>query len=107
MSDATPITSAAYCATKGAVELMAKALAMELAPHNVRVNCVAPGNIHSPMNEELFRSPEYEALMIDRTPAGRVGVPEDIAPATVFLVSPAARYVHGASLLVDGGWAAQ
>jgi NAD(P)-dependent dehydrogenase (short-subunit alcohol dehydrogenase family) len=99
--------SAAYCATKGAVELMTKALSMELAPHNVRVNAVAPGNIHSPMNEAYFESPEYEALMIERTPAGRVGVVEDIAPATVYLASPAARYVHGASLLVDGGWAAQ
>jgi glucose 1-dehydrogenase len=99
--------SAAYCATKGAIELMTKALAMELAPHNVRVNAVAPGNIHSPMNEAYFESPEYEALMIERTPAGRVGVVEDIAPAAVFLASPAARYVHGVSLLVDGGWAAQ
>jgi glucose 1-dehydrogenase len=99
--------SAAYCATKGAVELMAKALATELAAHNVRVNALAPGNVRTAMNEELLRDPEYERSMVERTPAGRVGLVEDIAPAAVFLASEAARYVHGASLLVDGGWVAQ
>ncbi len=99
-------SSAAYCATKGAIEMLVKALSTEFAPRGVRVNAIAPGNIHSPMNEEFFRSPEYERAMIERTPAGRVGVVEDIAPAAVFLASEAARYVHGVSLLVDGGWAA-
>jgi NAD(P)-dependent dehydrogenase (short-subunit alcohol dehydrogenase family) len=98
--------SAAYCATKGAIELLVKALATEFAPRGVRVNAIAPGNIHSPMNEEFFKSPEYERSMIEQTPAGRVGVVEDIAPAAVFLASEAGRYVHGVSLLVDGGWAA-
>lgn len=99
--------SAAYCGTKGAIELMTKSLAMELAPVGVRVNAVAPGNIHTPMNAHLFESTEYERTMIERTPLGRVGVVEDIAPVAVFLASDAARYVHGESLLVDGGWAAQ
>ena len=58
------------------------------------------------MNEEFFKSPDYERAMIERTPAGRVGVVEDIGPAAVFLASDAARYIHGVSLLVDGGWAA-
>ena len=98
--------SAAYCATKGAIEMLVKSLATEFAPRGIRVNAIAPGNIHSPMNAEYFRSPEYERAMIERTPAGRVGVVEDIAPAAVFLASEAARYVHGVSLLVDGGWAA-
>jgi len=82
-----------------------KSLAVEFAPRGVRVNAIAPGNIHSPMNEEYFRSPEYERAMIEATPAGRVGVVEDIAPTVVFLASEAARYVYGVSLLVDGGWA--
>jgi NAD(P)-dependent dehydrogenase (short-subunit alcohol dehydrogenase family) len=99
--------SAAYCGTKGAIELMTKSLAMELAPLGVRVNAVAPGNIHTPMNAHLFESEEYERTMVERTPFGRVGVVEDIAPVAVFLASDAARYVHGESLLVDGGWAAQ
>ena len=98
--------SAAYCATKGAIEMLTRSLATEFAPRGVRVNAIAPGNIHSPMNEEYFKSPEYERSMIDQTPAGRVGVVEDIAPAVVFLASEAARYVHGVSILVDGGWAA-
>lgn len=99
--------SAAYCATKGAVELMTRALAVELAPEGIRVNALAPGNIRTPMNEHLLESAEYEASMVERTPFGRVGVVEDIAPVAVFMASDAARYVHGTSWLVDGGWAAQ
>jgi NAD(P)-dependent dehydrogenase (short-subunit alcohol dehydrogenase family) len=99
--------SAAYCATKGAVELMTRALAVELAPQGIRVNALAPGNIRTPMNEHLLESADYEASMVERTPFGRVGVVDDIAPVAVFMASDAARYVHGASLLVDGGWAAQ
>ena len=98
--------SAAYCATKGAIEMLVKSLSTEFAPRGIRVNAIAPGNIHSPMNEEFFKSADYERAMIERTPAGRVGVVEDVAPAAVFLASDAARYVHGVSLLVDGGWAA-
>jgi len=100
-------SSTAYCGTKGAVELMTKSLAMELAPSGVRVNAIAPGNIHTPMNERFFESEDYNRSMIERTPFGRVGVVEDIAPVAVFLASDAARYIHGESILVDGGWAAQ
>jgi len=100
-------SSTAYCGTKGAIELITKSLAMELAPLGVRVNAIAPGNVHTPMNAGFFESPEYERTMIERTPYGRVGVVEDIAPVAVFLASDAARYIHGESILVDGGWAAQ
>jgi glucose 1-dehydrogenase len=100
-------SSVAYCATKGAVELMARALSMELAPSGIRVNALAPGNVRTPMNEHLMASPAYEATMIERTPYGRVGVVDDIAPVAVFLASDAARYIHGESVLVDGGWVAQ
>ena len=99
--------SAAYCATKGAIEQLTKALAVELAPQGIRVNAIAPGNIRTPMNEELLRSKEYEQMYLDGTPYGRVGVVEDVAPLAVFLASDAARYIHGESILVDGGWAAQ
>lgn len=100
-------SSTAYCGTKGAIELITKSLAMELAPLGVRVNAVAPGNVHTPMNARFFESDDYNRSMIERTPFGRVGVVEDIAPVAVFLASDAARYIHGESILVDGGWAAQ
>lgn len=99
--------SAAYCATKGAIEQLTKALAVELAPAGIRVNAIAPGNIRTPMNEQLLESKEYEQMYIAGTPYGRVGVVEDVAPLAVFLASDAARYVHGESILVDGGWAAR
>jgi NAD(P)-dependent dehydrogenase (short-subunit alcohol dehydrogenase family) len=99
--------SAAYCATKGAVEQLTKALAVELAPVGIRVNSIAPGNIRTPMNEQLLQDPDYEQMYLDGTPYGRVGIVEDIAPLAVFLASDAAAYIHGESILVDGGWAAR
>jgi NAD(P)-dependent dehydrogenase (short-subunit alcohol dehydrogenase family) len=100
------LNSSAYCATKGAVELLVKALANELAPRGIRVNAIAPGNVRTPMNEHLLADPDYEQTMVDATPAGRIGEVEDIAPAVLFLASGAAKYVHGASIVVDGGWVA-
>lgn len=100
--------SAAYCASKGAVELMTRALGTELGPMGVRVNCVAPGNIRTPMNAGQFAaSREYEKSLEEKTPLGRIGETDDIAAAVVYLASPAAKFVNGASWLVDGGWAAQ
>jgi NAD(P)-dependent dehydrogenase (short-subunit alcohol dehydrogenase family) len=99
--------SAAYCATKGAIEQLTKALAVELAPQGIRVNAIAPGNIRTPMNEKLLEDPDYEQMYLDGTPYGRVGVVEDVAPLAVFLASDGARYIHGETILVDGGWAAR
>jgi NAD(P)-dependent dehydrogenase (short-subunit alcohol dehydrogenase family) len=99
--------SSAYCATKGAVELLVKSLTAELSPLGIRVNAVAPGNVRTNINAHLLADPDYEKQMLDLTPAGRIGEVEDIAPAVVFLASPAASYIHGASLLVDGGWVAR
>ncbi|MFG2196071.1 SDR family NAD(P)-dependent oxidoreductase [Streptomyces sp. NPDC048639] len=96
----------AYCTSKGAVELMVKALATELAPAGIRVNAVAPGNVHTPINRELI-TPEVEKEIVAATPAGRVGLVHDISPAVVYLASDASAYVVGASLPVDGGFIAQ
>ncbi|MEV6558513.1 SDR family oxidoreductase [Nocardia sp. NPDC051756] len=98
--------STAYCATKGAVELLVKSLSAEFAPRGVRVNAVAPGNVRTSINAHLLADAEYEKSMLDSTPAGRVGEVGDIAPAVAFLASPAAAYIHGSSLLIDGGWVA-
>lgn len=96
--------SSVYCATKGAVELLVKSLTTELAPRGIRVNAVAPGNVRTNINAHLFEDADYERRMLAVTPAGRIGEVQDIAPAVVFLASPAAAYIHGVSLLVDGGW---
>ncbi|MCM3657694.1 SDR family oxidoreductase [Agromyces mediolanus] len=96
----------AYCASKGAIELIVKALATELAPAGIRVNAVAPGNVRTPINAELI-TPELEAEILATTPAGRIGEVDDIAPAVLYLASDASRYVVGASLAVDGGFTAQ
>jgi NAD(P)-dependent dehydrogenase (short-subunit alcohol dehydrogenase family) len=96
----------AYCASKGAIELIVKALGTELAPSGIRVNAVAPGNVHTPINAELI-TPELEAEILATTPAGRIGEVDDIAPAVVYLLSSASRYVVGASLAIDGGFIAQ
>lgn len=99
--------SVSYCGTKGAVELMVKAMCTELSPLGIRVNALAPGNIKTPINEELRAQPGYEDGCNELTPAGRFGEVEEIADAAIFLASERARYVHGASLLVDGGWTAR
>jgi len=98
--------SSAYCATKGAVELLVKSLTAEFAPRGVRVNAVAPGNVRTSINAHLLEDSDYERRMLEATPAGRVGEVGDIAPAVAFLASPAASYIHGSSLLIDGGWVA-
>jgi NAD(P)-dependent dehydrogenase (short-subunit alcohol dehydrogenase family) len=96
--------SAAYTATKGAIEAVARQLAVELAPQAIRVNAIAPGEIDTPMNTEFYAEhPEFVEEMEEFTPAGRLGKATDIAPAAVFLASDMARFVYGVSLPVDGG----
>jgi len=97
----------AYCATKHAVEGMTKAMAVELAPHGVRVNAVAPTFVETPMTAPFLADPDFRAEVERQIPLGRIGTPEDVAAAVVYLASPAARLVTGTSLLVDGGWTAQ
>jgi 3-oxoacyl-[acyl-carrier protein] reductase len=96
--------SAAYTATKGAIDSLARQLAVELAPAGIRVNAIAPGEIDTPMNTQFYKDhPEFVEWMTEFTPAGRLGRADDIAPAAVFLASDMARFVYGVSLPVDGG----
>jgi NAD(P)-dependent dehydrogenase (short-subunit alcohol dehydrogenase family) len=102
------LESVAYCATKGAIAQMTRALAIELASQGVRVNALAPGEIDTPMNIELYKNnPDFVPRAISLTPARRIGHPDDVAPCAVFLATPAARFIHGQIIVVDGGFTAQ
>jgi gluconate 5-dehydrogenase len=96
----------AYAASKGGLKMMTRALAVELAPHNVQVNGIAPGFFKTEMNSALIDNAEFSAWVGQRTPAGRWGDPPEIAGAAVFLASAAASYVTGHLLYVDGGFSA-
>lgn len=96
-----------YCMTKHGLEGLTKAMAVELAPHNIRVNSVAPTFIETPMTAPMLAKPEFRAFVDAMIPLGRIGRPDDVAAAVIYLVSPAADMVTGTSLLVDGGWTAQ
>ena len=92
-----------YAASKGGVMLMMKSIAQEVAPYRIRVNSIAPGAIRTPINTDAWQTPEaYEALMT-LVPYRRIGEPEDIGRAAVWLASDHADYVTGISLFVDGG----
>jgi NAD(P)-dependent dehydrogenase (short-subunit alcohol dehydrogenase family) len=96
-----------YCATKHAVEGLTKALAVELAPHGIRVNSVAPTFVETPMTAPFLADEAFRAEVTGRIPLGRIGNVSDVTGAVVFLASPAAGLVTGTSLVVDGGWTAQ
>jgi NAD(P)-dependent dehydrogenase (short-subunit alcohol dehydrogenase family) len=97
----------AYCTTKHAVEGLTKALAVELAPQGIRVNSVAPTFIETPLTASYLADERFRERMLDQIPLGRVGQVGDVVGAVVFLASPAAALITGASLLVDGGWTAK
>ncbi|MBA3261002.1 MAG: glucose 1-dehydrogenase [Thermoleophilaceae bacterium] len=96
-----------YCATKHAVEGLTRAMAVELAPHAIRVNSVAPTFIRTPMTAPLFADEELRVSLERQIPLGRIGQVEDVVGAVVFLASPAAALITGTSLRVDGGWTAR
>lgn len=94
----------AYTASKSAVEGMTRAMAVELSPYGIRVNCIAPGFIKSSMSSNaLDNDPERMRRVISRTPMGRLGTPGEVAEAAFFLVSEAASFITGVVLPVDGG----
>jgi NAD(P)-dependent dehydrogenase (short-subunit alcohol dehydrogenase family) len=96
-----------YCMTKHALEGLTKAMAVELAPHNIRINSVAPTFIETPLTAPMLAKPEFRAFIDTMIPLGRIGKPDDVAAAILFLASSAANMITGTSLLVDGGWTAQ
>jgi 2-deoxy-D-gluconate 3-dehydrogenase len=100
-------TVPAYAASKGAVAQLTKALCNEWSGRGVNVNAVAPGYMATDMNTALIADPVRLEQLSVRIPAGRWGQPEDVGNVVVFLASPAAAYVHGQVLAVDGGWLAR
>lgn len=98
---------AVYCANKHALEGMTKAMALEWAPHGVRVNTLCPTFIRTPLGEQTLQNPERRAWILSKIKLGRVGEVADIMGPVVFLASDAAAMVTGTHLIVDGGWTAE
>jgi glucose 1-dehydrogenase len=92
-----------YAASKGGVKLLMQSVAQELAPHRIRVNSIAPGAIQTPINRAAWETPEALRSLLTLIPYGRIGVPADIGEVAVWLASDAADYVHGQTIVVDGG----
>jgi 2-dehydro-3-deoxy-D-gluconate 5-dehydrogenase len=97
---------AAYCSSKAGVVNLTRVLAIEWAPLNINVNAVGPTFILTPLTQSTFDDPALREDLLRRIPLGRVGQPEDVVGAVVFLASPAAALITGHTLLVDGGWTA-
>jgi NAD(P)-dependent dehydrogenase (short-subunit alcohol dehydrogenase family) len=94
----------AYSASKGGIAQLTKSLAIAWAPDGIRVNAIAPGWIETPLTEPLSSDPVRRQAIIDRTPLARWGRPDDLAGAALFLCSPAAAFITGVILPVDGGY---
>jgi glucose 1-dehydrogenase len=95
--------NSAYAASKGGVRMLMRTAALELAPHGVTVVNLAPGAIATPINQATLADPKLRQQLIDEIPLGRIGQPEEIAAAAVFLASDAASYLTATTVFVDGG----
>ncbi|WP_374408108.1 SDR family NAD(P)-dependent oxidoreductase [Pelagerythrobacter sp.] len=95
-----------YCASKWAVEGMSKAFALDLAPHGIRSNTIAPTFIETPMTKPFFQDRDFRAEVLGRIKLGRIGKVEDLLGAVVFLAGDASGLMTGACLKIDGGWTA-
>jgi len=101
------VDRASYCASKGGVALLTKALAVEWAPYNLRVNAVAPTFVLTNMTASLLSDPAAKAKAVAKIPLGRIGEVDDVARAVLYLASPAAAFITGVVLPVEGGYLAQ
>jgi 2-deoxy-D-gluconate 3-dehydrogenase len=97
---------AAYCSSKAGLVNLTRVLALEWARYRINVNAIGPTFIETPLTRPMFEDPAFREEVLSRIPLGRIGRPEDVAGAAVYLASPAADLVTGHTLLVDGGWTA-
>lgn len=104
LSDQGGLTVASYAASKAGLANLTRSLANEWAGRGVRVNAIAPGYVDTDMTAVLQSDPLRSKQILERIPAGRLGSPDDLRGPVVFLASEASRYVHGETLVVDGGW---
>lgn len=95
-----------YCASKWGLEGLTKAMAIELAPYGIRVNTLAPTFVETPMTSGFFADTAFRQRVLDKIKLGRLGTPDDVGGAVVFLAAPASSLMTGASLVLDGGWTA-
>ena len=100
-------TESVYCMTKAAIAHLTKCLAVEWGPHQVNVNAVAPTFIRTPGTVKWLENEAFRSDLLSKIPLGRVGDPKDVCGAVVFLASPAAALINGATLLIDGGFTAR
>jgi glucose 1-dehydrogenase len=94
---------AAYCASKGAMKMLCRDLAVELGPFGITVNNIAPGAIETPINKNLLNNAGLVQALLQHIPLGRLGTPDDVASLATFLASDEAGYVTGSTFFVDGG----
>ena len=96
-------TNSPYCAAKGSLRMLTRTIAVELAPHNITVNNIAPGAIETPMDAKLEQDPDQMGALLSEIPLGRIGKPEEVASLALYLASDASAYTTGSTLFVDGG----
>lgn len=96
-------TNSPYCAAKGGVRMLMRTIALELDPHGVTVNNIAPGAVETPMDARIEEDPGQFGELLSEIPLGRMGKPEEVAALAVYLASDAAAYVTGSTFVVDGG----